>query len=259
MKKLLLVAGTIIAVLVFMGFFSYGQDDVVFHGCYDGSGHLRIVGDPSECRRNETSISWNQIGPPGPQGEQGPQGPEGPQGPPGTRWLGLYGLCDGAEQFLGYFLEHTQTEVSGSRVPSVAVFHPDIGGYYIVKQHLTGIYPDLKPGIEVEPGGYIEGLYFVSDESDDCNGQPYIRLEPPYGGIRSIFCVFKNLGDGNYYVIDTTLAPVLQGWDLNSFKGSGGCEAWSANDEQPCYPARRIDFPFADASLGYPLELRPVE
>lgn len=50
--------------------------------CYDkANGNLRRVNSASECRHNETSISWSTAGPAGPQG---PAGPVGAAGAPGT-------------------------------------------------------------------------------------------------------------------------------------------------------------------------------
>ena len=43
-------------------------------------GRMRLVDDPSDCRRRETAVSWNVAGPqgdPGVQGETGPQGADG--------------------------------------------------------------------------------------------------------------------------------------------------------------------------------------
>jgi hypothetical protein len=48
------------------------------------SGQLRIVASARLCKSYETSVSWNQEGPPGPKGATGPQGPTGPQGLPGA-------------------------------------------------------------------------------------------------------------------------------------------------------------------------------
>ncbi len=60
----------------------------VIHACYSNSqGSVRIVESASDCKNNETAITWNQTGPagsPGPAGPQGPSGPAGPQGPQGT-------------------------------------------------------------------------------------------------------------------------------------------------------------------------------
>ena len=62
-------------------------------GCVKKSnGNLRVVDDGTSCRRNESSLVWNQTGPKGetgatgatgPQGSAGPQGPAGPQGSQG--------------------------------------------------------------------------------------------------------------------------------------------------------------------------------
>jgi hypothetical protein len=55
----------------------------VISGCYKKSGGaLRMLdAEVDQCNPlNETSITWNQVGP---QGPPGPPGPPGPQGPPG--------------------------------------------------------------------------------------------------------------------------------------------------------------------------------
>jgi hypothetical protein len=52
------------------------------HACVNPAGQPRIVGDPGDCKSQETPLTWNIMGPPG---ETGPQGPEGPQGPPGPK------------------------------------------------------------------------------------------------------------------------------------------------------------------------------
>jgi len=67
------------------------QSSSTIIGCVERrSGALRIVASESSCNpRHETSLSWQQQGPPGPAGApgepgpQGPAGPTGPQGPPG--------------------------------------------------------------------------------------------------------------------------------------------------------------------------------
>jgi hypothetical protein len=44
---------------------------------------VRLVGANEPCRRNETKIHWNVVGPVGPRGPQGVPGLPGPQGFPG--------------------------------------------------------------------------------------------------------------------------------------------------------------------------------
>jgi hypothetical protein len=56
----------------------------VIHSCYALDGTLRLVDNPT-CKKNETALAWNQVGPQGPQGLQGPTGPQGPQGVQGAQ------------------------------------------------------------------------------------------------------------------------------------------------------------------------------
>jgi len=88
------------------------------------TGAVRIVGSASECRAQETALTWNVQGPPGPvgpagapgspgdegpagpagptgpagpagqDGAAGPEGPEGPEGPPGPAGAGISSFDD---------------------------------------------------------------------------------------------------------------------------------------------------------------------
>jgi hypothetical protein len=51
--------------------------------CANPGGVLRLSANNASCAPNETTITWNQIGPPGPPGSAGPPGPQGPPGPAG--------------------------------------------------------------------------------------------------------------------------------------------------------------------------------
>jgi hypothetical protein len=52
--------------------------------CANPSGVLKLSTDGT-CRENETTVTWNEVGPPGPQGPAGPQGPQGVAGPQGPQ------------------------------------------------------------------------------------------------------------------------------------------------------------------------------
>jgi hypothetical protein len=58
----------------------------IIHGCYQQyTGALRVIDTAkSACKVAETSLDWNQTGPPGPKGDQGIPGPKGDPGIPGT-------------------------------------------------------------------------------------------------------------------------------------------------------------------------------
>jgi hypothetical protein len=59
--------------------------DGVFQACVNPeSGRIRMVDGAAQCRREETAIAWNEVGPQGPVGPQGLQGIPGPTGPTGA-------------------------------------------------------------------------------------------------------------------------------------------------------------------------------
>ena len=71
MGKLFVIVVVAIGVLAIGNIQSLARD-VVYHGCVNKKGDLRIViRGASKCKKGETHISWNQAGP---QGEQGLQG-----------------------------------------------------------------------------------------------------------------------------------------------------------------------------------------
>jgi type VI secretion system secreted protein Hcp len=87
--------------------------DNVIHGCYSGSGALRVIDtSTTQCSNKETAISWNQKGDPGEPGAPGTAGapgaagapgPTGPQGSPGVGDVTAMGTqaflkCTGAQQ-----------------------------------------------------------------------------------------------------------------------------------------------------------------
>ena len=83
-----LLAGVLTAAGVTYAVAAIPGSDGTINGCVKKSnGHLRVVDEGASCRRNESSLVWNQSGPkgdPGPQGAQGPQGPAGPAGSAGA-------------------------------------------------------------------------------------------------------------------------------------------------------------------------------
>lgn len=84
----LLLAGVLTAAGVTYAVAAIPGADGTINSCVKKSnGHLRVVDENASCRRNESSLVWNQSAPkgdPGAQGAQGPQGPQGPAGPAGS-------------------------------------------------------------------------------------------------------------------------------------------------------------------------------
>ncbi len=81
MKKLLLVMGTIVSMICALTTPTLAD---TINSCYHKStGALRIVSTATDCKNNETFLSWNSVGPQGATGPAGPAGPQGATGPAG--------------------------------------------------------------------------------------------------------------------------------------------------------------------------------
>jgi type VI secretion system effector, Hcp1 family len=82
-----LVFGLGFVALVVAGFAMYAwaasSAGQTINACVNNDGNLRLVPAVSNCRRAETPLSWNTVGPAGPQGLPGVQGPTGAAGPAG--------------------------------------------------------------------------------------------------------------------------------------------------------------------------------
>ena len=86
MKTILLAAATSVAAGVALAASSGAASETIFACKHPSGGWLRQVDASGQCRRRETAVSWNQIGPAGPTGAQGPKGDKGD---PGTAITGL--------------------------------------------------------------------------------------------------------------------------------------------------------------------------
>ena len=53
-------------------------DEVTIYACVmPGTGQMRAVNGPGQCKNNENELSWNVAGAPGPEGAQGATGEDG--------------------------------------------------------------------------------------------------------------------------------------------------------------------------------------
>jgi len=101
----------------------------LIYSCVATDGTIRIVAANGLCKKNETSLIWNQQGPKGAPGPQGPQGDPGPQGPPGNAGSGGLAWLDAANVVIGPMLTiqgmNAQSAVvltvAGERVPVALV------------------------------------------------------------------------------------------------------------------------------------------
>jgi len=94
MKRKLAIGAVLVAVLAAAAstyaWASAGAATQTLNACVEQNGQLRLVAVAGDCKKAETPLSWNTVGPAGPAGADGKQGPAGqngspgPQGPPGA-------------------------------------------------------------------------------------------------------------------------------------------------------------------------------
>src|SRR4051794_22487380 len=87
MKRKLLFGVTLVT-LVVAGLATYAwaastAETQTINACLNDEGKLRLVTAAGACKKAETPLSWNTVGPVGPAGAVGPTGPAGPAGPAG--------------------------------------------------------------------------------------------------------------------------------------------------------------------------------
>jgi type VI secretion system secreted protein Hcp len=77
-----LPVGVLLVALVVAGVATFSwaasTDAQTINACANADGRLRLVPAVDQCKKGESPVSWNTVGPAGPQGLTGPQGPAGP-------------------------------------------------------------------------------------------------------------------------------------------------------------------------------------
>jgi hypothetical protein len=132
---------------------AYTDAEGVYHGCVAPDGVLRVVASGQSCKKNETAIDWNQVGPQGPQGIPGTPGLEGPKGDKGdTGAQGTPGIEGekGDTGATGPTGERGPQGIQGERGPAGADGDDGADGEQGI-QGLRG--PQGEPGPAGSPGG----------------------------------------------------------------------------------------------------------
>ncbi len=93
------------------------------NACLDRDGQLRLVAIADACKKNETPLSWNTVGPVGPPGPQGTAGRDGQTGPQGA--AGASGSAAGdPNATTGTFSATGQRQGSiGTAIPLTGISH----------------------------------------------------------------------------------------------------------------------------------------
>lgn len=106
------------------------------HGCYNAKGALSVIDGTSNCKSNETALTWNQTG------LRGATGPQGPAGPPAAgRTVLIENVADDG------------TPIGGD---AFAVDHPLVGKYVVYfGRSLQGCSATASVGDTGSDGGFV--------------------------------------------------------------------------------------------------------
>ena len=132
--------------------------ETTYYACTNNSdGTIRMVAAGTECRKNETLISWNQVGPIGPMGPAGPQGPEGPPGPSSDLRIfypeaNIISTLDSAGD-VGYF---TSVAISADGLPLISYY--DVTNSDLKVAHCNDVACSAASTSTLDSAGYV-GLY----------------------------------------------------------------------------------------------------
>jgi hypothetical protein len=179
----------------------------VINGCYNTkNGKLRVVSDPSTCKRTESPIAWNVgggEGPPGPQGPKGDKGDQGDQGIQGSKGdngdTGSPGTQGPAGPSGGASLLSANDEYLGQLVDdlsnTVKIYMPSLKRI---------IHIDLATGLN-QLGNRSQYTFYYT--TNDCTGTPYIipTLEPKN---KADFIITGQPLQPRHYVIDSSATSI---------------------------------------------------
>ncbi len=83
-KRWSIILGLAFLMLAASGTWAMAETSAAINACVvPSTGAIRIVTDPLKCKKTETLLTWNILGPKGDQGDPGPLGPAGPAGESG--------------------------------------------------------------------------------------------------------------------------------------------------------------------------------
>lgn len=184
MKKIATAASFLVCVILIAALFIpesavFAQNGLIY-SCVKSNGMMRIVSGSSDCRSNETLLSWNQQGPPGPPGEQGEQGEPGTQGEQGEP--GLPGMPGDSLRVF----DANGVEVG---IPVHIGYGPSSPGSLLIWEVFV---PTIGRVIRITPSGWFVhcGSGRMWFETADCSGQAYV--ESDYAGCLHVPTVTNN-------------------------------------------------------------------
>jgi hypothetical protein len=101
------------------GFTSGGK----LRACVSQEGSLKLLKPGKKCKKGQSPISWNQVGPKGPAGAQGPAGASGAPAAPATSAVTLWAEVNASGQLVA---SSGVTNVTGNAEGRFFTFNRDI-------------------------------------------------------------------------------------------------------------------------------------
>jgi len=188
-------------------------DAGVFHGCVpdkknaDAERVLRLIDTSAGaiCRKDETAVNWNAVGPAGPAGPQGPIGPQGPPGAGGTVVMNRNFEDTATNAFPGVTVAHVDLQQPGTYVLQAKLRYRNNGN---TRQTASCIFQGT--GI-----GDLDGSQQNVDPGGEQNGQADgtlldIVIKRP-GDPTDVHLQCFGPGDGSIHIINAQLMATLPG------------------------------------------------
>jgi len=199
--------------------------------CVRRNGLMYVIGEgfrSTECRRNETLLSWNTQGEKGDTGEQGEKGEKGDDGEDGNE---LH-LVDGSENDLGIYLDFS---VDGAEQHT---YSPTIDALirFTVQNRSSG------QTVEIDPARRM--LYTLID----CEGSPYVNVTVAPNMLYRVPTVDR------FFVVENT-APLLTTSTVSELD-SVGCVNRNSGPHD-LFPLREVTLPFPYPPT-WPLEIKSL-
>jgi len=225
MKKIIVL---FIGLSLVLGLWAYtkanGEEITV---CVRRNGLMHVIGEGfrrTECRRNETLLSWN-IG--GEKGEKGDTGEKGEDGEDGTD---LH-LFDADGQDLGVLLD---VDTSDNDTHVYTAFLPSIGLIEVKTKNNESILS-------------LQSKFGVFFTDVDCSGNAFTILS--YSGH-----LMNKISDGRYFTASSSTSEILTGVSLDD---TNKCVAINSGTSTIGFLLKEVVLPFTEP-LAWPLEIKSL-
>ena len=251
--------GALIIVVLAFGFWGYSQaaGDVITV-CVKHDGVMHVIGGEfkrTDCKKNESLLTWNIQGP---QGEQGIQGEKGEKGDTGEK--GEQGV-QGEQGEKGDKGETGATGQNGNTLHLYDGNNQDLGLIVStdVSNYITYI-PQSNVSVQIKADDVAKsiGVYTfyntVTFEDVNCGGAAFASQRNPKS-IKNLIQVTGLIGGINRYYRYESTSPIHQ-ITKSLVNSSSGCANLDGGaDFYPNFALQEVALPFTEP-LAWPLEIK---